>query len=533
MALTPFTVNKIVLVGASITSQSFNEGTIRVLETYISQKYGITLTIVDEAVAGSPIADIRANIDTILSRYTGESNTHFVIHALGNDVGNGEFLDQGEGKQQQLREDLEYVYDAVQTAGHKLIQSSLTFRNYEGTTIDEGLTISNELQGSYTFIRDLIVPVMQTKAPEYLYDRNGQQWPMIDAYNASRNVYKAWRAPDALGDYVHPSKWARMIHALTLIESAVEISLGMQPPVIPRRDYTVSPEKAPDIDVILRFNKKSAEGVTTANINSMRDAIPTGYEGPFTFENIIDTDGNLISGLKAYTYINYSDGVAAGNSADPTNDETSLDNNLILSSAAGVNDGSNALYVVVDGLEANKEYEISYVAAADPSRPETDAYYWPHDGIESQNQVLINAAVPSPQDNITTANGVSDASGRIVFSVSEESTNNNSYLSGLRIKSGTSTGTPTNMSKEITLNFGYAANKTIPLSVYVNSMSEANHRGHVTATFDVEGEAVVDLSALSVNDGDTVLVVGSTFDTTATYEDRAISADAVVVDTGA
>lgn len=89
------------------------------------------------------------------------------------------------------------------------------------------------------------------------------------------------------------------------------------------------------------------------------------------------------------------------------------------------------------------------------------------------------------------------------------------------------------MAKTITLNLGYAANKTVPVSVYVNALSEANHKGHVTAVFDAAGEAVVDLSALSVNAGDTALVVGSTFNTTATYEDRAISADAVVVDSSA
>lgn len=86
------------------------------------------------------------------------------------------------------------------------------------------------------------------------------------------------------------------------------------------------------------------------------------------------------------------------------------------------------------------------------------------------------------------------------------------------------------MALTITLNLGYAAGETIPVSVYVNSLSEANHKGHATAAFDSSGEAVVDLSSLSVSDGDTVLVVGSTFDTNATYYDRAISANAAVVD---
>ena len=183
-SIAPFTVDKIVFLGASITDRSVSsESTRSYAESYITSKFGKTVAIVERATAGKQISETAAEIDGIIAEFASEPNTHYAMHALGNDILVGtEFLDLTPSKQEQLIEDLEYIYDAVHAQGRKLIQTSTTFRNYGLATIDNDPAVKvNELNGSYTYIRDWLVPVMQRKAPEYLLN----DWTILDLYNVT------------------------------------------------------------------------------------------------------------------------------------------------------------------------------------------------------------------------------------------------------------------------------------------------------------------------------------------------------------
>jgi hypothetical protein len=89
------------------------------------------------------------------------------------------------------------------------------------------------------------------------------------------------------------------------------------------------------------------------------------------------------------------------------------------------------------------------------------------------------------------------------------------------------------MAKTIELNFGYAANATIPFVLYNGGVSATNLLNHYSAAFDAEGVSVIDISDLTgVSSGDTLLALGSTADGTDNDAHRTFSADVVVADSG-
>lgn len=163
--LAPFAFNKLVVLGDSIQNQAFTDN-LQLAESYYNNKYGTSITVVEEAVGGSTVADLKANIDTYVSTHAGEGVVFSLIIGF-NDVvtGSGGFLGQSETKRNQLINDLEYIYDAIHAAGCHVIQGSISMPTRSLSHFDEGLTLNNELSGTYPWTRDWIIPVMQSKAP--------------------------------------------------------------------------------------------------------------------------------------------------------------------------------------------------------------------------------------------------------------------------------------------------------------------------------------------------------------------------------
>ena len=294
--LSSFDVNKIVFLGASITDQSISSQSTRTYsEGYASTEYEKSVTIIERATAGWSVEDLAQNIDSIISEFDLESETHYVMHIGGNDVlAYTEFLDLPEETQSKMISDLEYIYDAIHAQGRKLIQSSITFRNYGGTTIDNDPAVKvNELDGSYTYTRDWIVPVMQRKAPEYLHNN----WPAVDLYNATRNIYEDWKDG---ADVVHPNKWARIIYTQEMVDGILKLSEAEIPQAVTPLNYNESNQNASAVDVTIGFTAQDASG---DNINWLvRDQFAGSTVGDYKLE-LNDTAGQQ-TGLRLFTSVN-------------------------------------------------------------------------------------------------------------------------------------------------------------------------------------------------------------------------------------
>ena len=352
-----FTVNKFVLLGASITDQVFSSDSVRdVVKAWVSSEYAVDIELVERATGGWGVGDLRSNIDAILADYDAEPGTHYLLHIGGNNISVGTpFRGLDDVVQAQHIADLEYIYDAVATQGRELLQSSLTFRNYGGDTLDLVPTQkSKELDGSYTYIRDWIVPVMLDKAPDYLVD----SWPILDAYNVTRNKYAQWS--DGV-DVVHPNDYARIFFAMELVEKAVRLSLGLTTQGVTPLDFSAPRPREVSSGVTLAYTSDDTILAGTDNVNwGYRELRPTDTPQTVRLESMLNSVGGK-SEVGSFSYFTNGGVGVGGNSSDPANMDSALSNDKLLTSYLSA--GASTIYAMLDGLTPLARYGVSAVSA--------------------------------------------------------------------------------------------------------------------------------------------------------------------------
>lgn len=419
--LAPFTLNKLVVLGDSIQNQAFTDN-LAMVESYYNNKYGTSITVVEEAVGGSTVADLRANIDTYVATHAGPGVVFSLIIGF-NDVvtGSGGFLGQTETKRNQLISDLEYIYDAIHSAGCHVIQGSISMPTRSLSHFDEGLTQVNELNGTYPWTRDWIVPVMQNKAPYALYDRDGQDWPYMDLFNTTRNIFTAYTQDGV--DLIHPSIYARMNGILTVLDAIRSMSQGVVLAPIPRRDYTVEASAGDAIGVVADLSDEASSPNPSSGINTL--TLSSNF-----ITNARDTSGNTLSGVNLFTWGTIESSTGAGNAG---NNGASLQNDALLSSAIGRDLLNDGMYVVIEGLNPLKKYNLEFVASSIPGR--TIKPYL-HDSEAVQDVPTYGTAVNDPaSNNIIVKEAVADGMGRIVFCSEELNGDQECYISGVSVSS--------------------------------------------------------------------------------------------------
>ena len=427
-----FTVTKIVNLSASIGNHSFDEFTIPLMQGYVKNKYGKEVEIINEGISGSNVSTYLAVLPEILAKYTNEPNTVFFLHLGGNDI-SIKFLDLSEGSKAQKISDMSTIYDLVHAQGQKLIQSSLTFRNYFGNTIQNNPDLNELEQGSYTYTRDWIVEVMKIKAPEFLVN----DWPMLDEYNVTRNIYKDWRESSDSPDYSHPSRFARLFFAKHAVESIIRLSMGLTVDKVAPRNFNEVTATTSPVHFTLGFGRDLEVGSSTqTNINwvARKRPIPVGTES-IHIPTIKSTSGQLLDGLSAYSYASDTQRRGTGNTADPTNSSATLENNVLLSSALSIKAGNGVLWVVVEGLEPMRQYTVKLAASVGLSSDVT-VHFWGLTGNSTPKSFNAQASAGNAQDNIQTSICMTDYAGTLIVGVQEDpegNTNNEAVISGIEV----------------------------------------------------------------------------------------------------
>jgi hypothetical protein len=444
MALTPFTVDKIVILGTSIANYTFDNGLNKeFLLGYISNKYGVTVTIDNQAVPGSNTGDLKTAIEGgLLTPYIGETNTVFVmIHGV-NDYAGAAWQDLSLGQQTERIDNLNYIYSQFAANSLRLVQCSTEFINYLGTTLDNDPTNRvNEINaGLYTYVKDWIVPAMQTYAPDYLQDiGGGQLWPMIDGYNSIRNITKSWNSIEDPGDIIHPGSIGRAVLGLEMVDGIMKISQGTAPEIVQQRNYNDVLPVASAIDFTIATGRKDKVDLITANIN--KTALVLSYEGPIYHDSLIDSSGTVISGAKFYSWSNGGSNSGSGNTTDPSDNTASIYNNALLLSGARVTYFDGQMNYVVTGLEAFKKYNYRIAASASTAANDyTAGYQWA--GQLTADVQSIDAGSATGDLDVITGTLETDYAGRVILAAQEINVNNQQYFSGLQLLSDGPTNTP-------------------------------------------------------------------------------------------
>lgn len=427
-----FDVTKIVMLGDSITNHSTSVSGVDFIQPYIKNKYGMNVEVLNHAIPGDDVATVAARCDAVFDLYANDP-TVVVFLCIGiNDVSpESTFADKSQVYKDAVFSNLNYIYDSAEQRGLRMIQASISFGDYQSSilkpTPEEQKTY--EL-GTYTYTRDWSVEVMKVRAPQYL--RN--DWPIIDIYNLTRNHFGEWLDPTDETDRIHPSDLGEFMFLKYAVDSIIAISKNAPLAEVPERNFNVAYDNATTpLDMVVAFARDTVAATSSANINWATKPRPAvvGEEEIF-LDNIIDVNGQVLSGVKVYSYANDTLKDGDGNLADPTNDTASLLNNALLQSALAYIEGSGYLCVAVEGLEANKWYSISFNAGVE-SQSSNSHLCWYQVTDEDNEPLPMNATTTPAQDNLIQSNFVTNSYGECLLIVSEEDLFNKSVMGGFRI----------------------------------------------------------------------------------------------------
>jgi len=169
---TPNAYQDILILGASIMAESM-----LALETkaLIDSTYGVNSTVYNRAVAGWSAQTLRDNIDLILADYTPTlQNMAVFMHIGGNDVSaNRPYT--SDLTLATLQANLQYIINAINTAGYTLYMANLTYRDYPD------VNRSNEVSGSLPYNQNVLHPLI----PNGFMFQDGTPW--ADLYTLMYN----------------------------------------------------------------------------------------------------------------------------------------------------------------------------------------------------------------------------------------------------------------------------------------------------------------------------------------------------------
>ncbi len=193
----------LVMAGASITDDAMQDDA---LQTNIATTYSKTVTAVNEALSGRDTTDLRNAIDDIIHRNHSKGNYVFV-HIGGNNVTNTRpFSTATELEKSTITDDLNYIMNAIINARMIPLPASLTFRDYDDTTI------TNEENGSLPYNDNLIDPVYCVKAPDFCYE-DGK--PYLQMYEAIKNTF----ATSLQVDNIHLTSAGTLVFQQMIVDS--------------------------------------------------------------------------------------------------------------------------------------------------------------------------------------------------------------------------------------------------------------------------------------------------------------------------
>lgn len=447
-------VETVIVSGTSIENHASSREVRDFVQGFIKNKYGLEITIINRAVSGSQINDLvrlpteagaqSDETDWITSQvaeYANLQNVTFMLNHGFNDANGGPFLSKGTEVQQQLIADWKYVVEFARNHGWHVVMgaSTASWGGSEDFTNPDPATPVDD-KGTYDYERDLKVPIAQEYIPAYVQnDEYGVPWLASDSYNRTRNFTNAYRDILDQTDFTHSGMWFRAMHLKTMIETAVLTSLGQLPNPVTKRDYNTTYPKASATDMVFGFNRDVNVATSNANINWVT-VDNDNFTGDLFLDSVIKTDGAAASGVKLYTYVDVVDKSGLGNQSNPTDDTASLTNNALLSGALGNGKGyyTRTFYVLVEGLEPFRRYEMS-VAASNSANKSRISYYFLHDGNATEDIITIDPTAANPESNIVTREFLSDSDGFAILAARFDSADGNNIneqvVSGLRIAS--------------------------------------------------------------------------------------------------
>lgn len=412
--IVPFSISKFVAIGDSLEDNSFAWQVIKDMCKAIAEvTYGTTITAIDEqAVSGATVQDQAANIASYISSYTGQPNVVFVnIIGVNNVTWGTQFNALAGATKTSLINSYISVWDIIEAAGHRMIPSGIEYANVSGVLDNDNTVKTLELNGTYTYNRDWIKPIVADRAPEFL--KGGEL--VIDQYEYTRGIHDYGYA---LPDVIHPNDGGYIMYAVNIFRGVMEASKGRKlAPAVMNNFGVAAQNPSVDLDFVVGCYTLGSVCPNNPNINWI--GAPYGNTIPAYFKiqagNVKTTNGAIAAGVEvilagasnSYPIVTYE-----------TGDRTAtLDNSALRNSSHGMTGTAGSVAAYIKGLEPNKLYTIEFAH-------------------KRQDDILVysNSAALTPVSGKTSVTSRADPYGQIFIRAIENNAGNSTGISGFRVR---------------------------------------------------------------------------------------------------
>lgn len=185
-------MKKLVICGASIMHRSFElYGNLYRAKAELFNIGFKDVEFFTRALGGDTSTDLAGKIDSIVAEFSGQDDVVFFVHIGGNDVSATRPFDTAtDTEKANLGNNLQYIVNTIESAGHTCIASSITYRTYPD--------VPPESNGSLPYNEQIVNPLIQASLPEFWDSSLGR--PSFDLYTEIYNN-QDWIS----NDWVHPT----------------------------------------------------------------------------------------------------------------------------------------------------------------------------------------------------------------------------------------------------------------------------------------------------------------------------------------
>ncbi len=231
--MTPFSFDRVVLFGASILSSLHGE-----MQNYLLHQHGLDVPVQNSSLGGRTPADGADAIDAVIASVPEGEHAVFAVHLGGNGLA-GIMSPDSVANREQFLVSMEFIYDAITTAGHTCIVTPISFRaidgTYGGNSYDDPYAY-----GSERINIDLLIPLQAVKFPDQIGANGRPYWDMHNRiYNDGPLVFNV--DGQHLNRTTGVSRWiADTIVSLSMIGTAPPITRFADPRVVVRTPASIN-----------------------------------------------------------------------------------------------------------------------------------------------------------------------------------------------------------------------------------------------------------------------------------------------------
>lgn len=381
---------KLVTFGASILERSFDSFSNNKNTKADLYDYGFRdVQFFPRAVGGEDSAALASRIDSVVAEFAGESGVVFIVHAGGNDVtATRPYSAASESEKTNLAVNLQYIVDAIKTAGFECIISPISYRSYQGVPPDSN--------GSKPYNDAIVDNVIKASVPCWWDESNNKA--ALDLYSlieSNKNYLDA--------DGIHPNtegQAAIRAAAMRVLGTYFDRCLAPLGPVS-GSNYVIDMGSP-----LVNQTNEFINNLTQAGDLFARLKFSLGMTGSYLLADDFSGTGST----------------GKGNAGDST---TSLTNNELLETFWFIDD-DNKRSLSVGGLKRGIKGKILFTASRDAT------------GADRVSQITLNGETKDLDATKTPAQIVEfdftvNNDGRIPFEINRKAGSTFGYLSGIEV----------------------------------------------------------------------------------------------------